>query len=187
MEKERNNKGLIAALLVIIILLATLCVLFATGKITLNNQNNINDESANNNSGTQDNSSQINETNYDNFIGKWTNSTTKNEKTIKNITNNEITFTWFLYRLAGIDDGTTIPFEDGKAVFYYQGYYDSNYDDKLSEDEKYIRKATIELNNNGVNVTVEDVDSIPSSYKALDNFDGCWFITAGTYTHPEKE
>lgn len=36
MEKEKNNKGLIATLTIIIVILAALCILFATGTISLN-------------------------------------------------------------------------------------------------------------------------------------------------------
>lgn len=35
MEKEKNNKGLIATLIIIIVILAALCILFATGTISL--------------------------------------------------------------------------------------------------------------------------------------------------------
>ena len=57
---------------------------------------------------------------------------------------------------------------------------------KQTEDEKYIRKATIELADDGVNVIVEDVTSIDPNYKVLDNFAGSVYITEGTYTHPDK-
>ena len=56
-----------------------------------------------------------------------------------------------------------------------------------TDDGSGVNEVTFTATLDGEAVTVEDVDSIPSSYKALDNFDGCWFITAGTYTHPEKE
>ena len=43
MENQKNNKGVIALLIVIIVILSALCVLFATGTISLksNNENNI--------------------------------------------------------------------------------------------------------------------------------------------------
>lgn len=55
MEKQNNNKTVIALLLVIIFILATLCILFATGTISFknntsnNNQNNNNNENINGN------------------------------------------------------------------------------------------------------------------------------------------
>lgn len=50
MENKKNNKGVIAILIVIIIILSTLCVLFATGTIkyeTNNITNNINNDETN--------------------------------------------------------------------------------------------------------------------------------------------
>ena len=52
MENQKNNKGVIALLIVIIVILSTLCILFATGTISFNsnkaNENDIN-ENVNNN------------------------------------------------------------------------------------------------------------------------------------------
>lgn len=50
MENQKNNKGVIALLIVIIVILSTLCILFATGTISFNsnkvneNETNINDK-----------------------------------------------------------------------------------------------------------------------------------------------
>ena len=52
MEKEKNNKGLIATLIIIIIILAALCVLFATGTITLKNKEPNSKEQVTNNEKT---------------------------------------------------------------------------------------------------------------------------------------
>ena len=65
MENQRNNKGVIALLIVIIVMLATLCILFATGTISfnsgdVNNENITSDETTNENN---DSNSQKN--NYD--------------------------------------------------------------------------------------------------------------------------
>lgn len=126
---------------------------------------------------------------YSSFIGTWSNEQTLNEITIKNVTDNEITFTWFLYRLGGIDNNTTIPFKDGKGIFYYQFYDDKNYDGKQTEDEKHIRKATIELTNNGVNVIVKDVNQIDENYVLLDDYDfnGAIYCEPGIYAHTNKQ
>ena len=47
MENQNNNKGIITLLIVIIVILSTLCILFATGIISLNsnkaNENDINE------------------------------------------------------------------------------------------------------------------------------------------------
>lgn len=63
MENQKSYKGVIALLVVIIIILATLCILFATGTISFNtnkvNENgtneNINDNNQNNNNDNDDN------------------------------------------------------------------------------------------------------------------------------------
>lgn len=187
MEKKNNNLVIIL-MGVIIVILAVLCILFATDTITLNTKDN--EVSNSNNTITEDNNKNDEQPqekkDYSRYIGSWHNDETQNEITIKNITDNEITFTWFLYRLAGIDDDTTIAFNNGEAIFYYQGYDDKNFDSKQTEDEKYIRKATIKLLDNSVDVVVEDVNSIDSNYKILDNFAGSVYIKAGTYTHSNK-
>ena len=183
-RKGNSNVVIVLLVLIIILILGSLCVLFATGKISFNSENEVTSE--NNSSNDAHNNYQVNKTNYTNFIGKWYNDKTNNEITIKNVTDNEITFTWFLYRLAGIDDDVTLNFENGKAIFFFQGYHDDNYDDEITNDERFIRKATLELGENGVSVTVKDVDSFEPYYKVVDSFDGCWFITEGVYTHPIK-
>jgi hypothetical protein len=57
-ENQKNNKGVIALLIVIIIILSALCVLFATGTISFNS-NKVNDndsnENINDNNQTNDN------------------------------------------------------------------------------------------------------------------------------------
>ena len=62
MEKQNNNKGVIALLIVIIVILATLCVLFATGTISFNT-NKANNEDTNENANDIDNNN-LQETNY---------------------------------------------------------------------------------------------------------------------------
>ena len=58
MEKQNNNKGVIALLIVIIVILGTLCVLFATGTISFNsnkgNDNDITDNIDDDNGQTKD-------------------------------------------------------------------------------------------------------------------------------------
>lgn len=53
MENQKNNKGVIALLIVIIVILATLCVLFATGTINLSNKESVNNNQ-NENTNTQE-------------------------------------------------------------------------------------------------------------------------------------
>lgn len=49
MENQNNNKGVIALLVAIIVILAVLCVLFATGTINLTNNSSSNNQQTNNN------------------------------------------------------------------------------------------------------------------------------------------
>ena len=193
MEKK-NNSGMLAGILIgIIIMLLVVGGLFVTGIIgfktnttTDNGQTSENNQGNNTISETQNsNIQEKTKKNFDSFIGTWENEKTLNNIEIKKITDNEITFTWFLYRLTGIDDDTTISFDNGRGIFYFKGYEDKNFDSKETEDEKYIRKATIVLTDNGVDVIVEDVSSIDNNYKVVDNFDSVW-VKAGTYSHPTK-
>lgn len=182
MEKKSNS--IIILMGIIIVLLSILCVLFATDTIVLKSENNTNIEE-NNNSETNNTQEEVKK-DYSKYIGTWHNDQTQNEITIKKVTDNEITFTWFLYRIGGIDEDTTISFKDEKAIFFYQGYQDKNFDGNETEDEKYIRKATIELTDDGVNVVVKDVNEIDANYEPLDNFLGSEHIKEDTYTHPNK-
>jgi len=178
MEKKKNNLIVMVFMVIIILILLILFILFANGKLifTDDSSKEIND------SGMQDEAKK----DYNDFIGTWRNIDTLDELTIKSITDEEIIFTWFVHKTASIDNDTTISFENGKGIFYFQGYDDKNYDNIETEEEKYMRKATIELADNGVNVIVEDVTSIDSNYKLLDDFGGSVYIIEGTYTHSEK-
>ena len=68
MENQKNNKGVIALLIVIIVILSTLCVLFATGTISFksndvaNNETNENINDDNNVENNDENNSIINDT-----------------------------------------------------------------------------------------------------------------------------
>ena len=46
MENQKNNKGVITLLVVIIVILSVLCILFATGTISFNT-NKVNDNNTN--------------------------------------------------------------------------------------------------------------------------------------------
>ena len=55
MEQEKNNKGVIAILVAIIVILAALCTLFVTGTISLKSNNSNNNTSENNEINDTDN------------------------------------------------------------------------------------------------------------------------------------
>ena len=70
MEKQTNNKGIIALLIVIIVILSGLCILFATGTISFNSNkvnNNDNDINENVTDNNQTNQEENNTTNSYNF------------------------------------------------------------------------------------------------------------------------
>lgn len=62
MENQKNNKGVIALLIVIIVILLALCVLFATGTISFNS-NKVNNNEINNSENTDNNESNNNDSN----------------------------------------------------------------------------------------------------------------------------
>lgn len=161
-----------------------------TNQNVTNNTNTTNTNTATNVATTNDNvSSNTNSSeDYSKYFGIW--SGQDGEFEIKNIGNGYITCTWFIYRIASIDD-VTLPFKDNKAVFYYQGYNDSNYNGVHDEGENYYRKATIELmTNGGVTVKVEDTTAEESRDNMQLNksheFGGAGYITAGEYAYLNK-
>lgn len=187
---KKNNNIIILIMGIIIAILTILCILLATNTISFGNGGS-NDNLKNGNSENliddkNDVKTADNSVDYSKYVGSWRNDETQNEITIKSISNNTIVFNWFLYRLAGIDEDVSLPLNQNKATFYYQGYEDKNNDGKESDDEKYIRKATIQLNDSSVDVIVEDVDDLNSNYDVSAQFDGASLVKAGTYTHPDK-
>ena len=119
---------------------------------------------------------------YSNFIGKWNNLVTQNEFIISAIGDNQITFTWSLYRLTSFDN-ITILFDNGNGVFYFKGLDHDFVEDK---DIPFLRKATIFLVDNGVDVFVEDVEKIDNDYPLLENNDSWAYVKTGTYDHFNK-
>lgn len=88
MEKQNNNKGVIALLIVIIVILLALCVLFATGTISFNsNKVNDNDTNENINDNSDDQLNNKNNINLDNImydyndkiLGKYVNKNNKDD------------------------------------------------------------------------------------------------------------
>ena len=49
-----------------------------------------------------------------------------------------------------------IPFKDNKAVFYYHGYDDKNFNSKNGDDKFFCRNATVELKKNSISIKVEN-------------------------------
>lgn len=127
-------------------------------------------------------------TDYSKYFGTWSDNNS-NEFTVKNIGNDLITFTWFIYRTASIDD-VTLPFKDNKAVFYYHGYDDKNYNSKHEDDEFYCRKATVVLKENSIYIKVENSTLAESneniSLDKTDLFGGGVYIQPGEYNFTTK-
>ncbi len=178
----KKSNGIIIVLLIVILVVG---ILFVNSKLRGTDSSSVNDD--NNTSQTeeniQDNSSRVD---YTSFIGTWYNTETQNELTITDINDKELKFTWAIYRIAVIENNT-ISFDNGKGVFYFEGYDDSNFDSKTTEDEKFIRKATIVLTDNGADVLIEEVNKIDNKYTSLGEIDGGVYIKPGTYAHPIKK
>ena len=93
---------------------------------------------------------------YSGYFGRWEDDFGDFE--IKDNGNGYVTFSYSIIRLGGIDDAT-IPFSNGKGIFYYQGYDDANFNSVEDEGEHFYRKGTIELKNNTVVITFKDVEA----------------------------
>lgn len=93
---------------------------------------------------------------YSKYIGKWIDTNECSELNILAIGNEQLAFSWAIYRLASIDN-TVIPIENHKAEFYFQGYDDKNYNSKQDEGEHFYRRATIQLENTSINIKIENV------------------------------
>lgn len=119
------------------------------------------------------------EEDYSKYTGTWTNN--YDEFIIKKIENNKITFSWYLFRLTGIED-ITLDFIDNKAFFYFEGYSDEDFNDNLTKDEKYMKKTTIELKDDTISIVIENVNNIDDRTKILE-FGGSKYMETGTYTY----
>ena len=123
---------------------------------------------------------------YSKYYGTWENESNSSGLEIKSIENNVIVFTWFIYRIASIDD-VALPIENNKAVFYYSGV-DSNYNNVIEDNEHYYRKAILELKDNEVTVTVEEVtaEEYNNNLNLEKEFSGGLYITEGEYVYNKK-
>ena len=199
MENKKSNGALVGFLVVIIVILSVLCILFATGTLKLDKKSNSNSNTEESNkksevtsnitsnqtsnvTSNEPKSNTVSNTTSNtvtkklklsDYVGDWTNKNTQNVFTVKKVSDSEISFTWFLYRTANIED-KTIKLKDGKGIFF------------MEYGNKKFKKATIVLTDNGVNVVVEDVKSADSNYKLISDEGGFEYITAGTYTHESK-
>ncbi len=138
---------------------------------------------------TNESKKETSKTDYAKYIGTWSDGS-ENEFKVRNIGNDLITFTWFIYRTALIED-VTVPFKDNKAVFYYHGYEDKNFNNKDEDNEFYCRKAIIELKKNNVSIKVEN-STLEESNKNIsldktDLFGGGVHIKPGQYTFTTKK
>ena len=128
-------------------------------------------------------STETSKNDYNKYLGTWVDNE-NNEFIVRNIGNDLITFTWSIYRIASIDD-VTLPFKNNKAIFYYHGYDDKNYNDKNDDDEFYCRKATVELKDNSISIKVENSTLAESneniSQDKTDLFGGGSYIQPGQY------
>ena len=120
--------------------------------------------------------------NYNKYIGTWVDENNSSELNVLTIGNNQLAFSWTIYRIAGIDN-VVVPMENNKAVFYYQGYDDKNYNSKQDEGEYYYRRATIQLNTESININIENITSSEYDITKARDFDGSVYVDEGTYTY----
>lgn len=94
----------------------------------------------------QDNNiSEKSEINYTDFIGTWHNDADhQSYMYIQNVNGNEIKFSWLLYRIARID-AETIPFSNGKGIFYYRGIKEI-YSDRKNRKWRIYQKSNYWIN-----------------------------------------
>ncbi len=120
---------------------------------------------------------------YSKYFGRWEDGF--GDVQIKNVGNGYITFTYNIIRLGGLDDAT-VPFSNGKGTFYYRYYSDSNYNNVQENDEYHYKKGTIELKDNTVIITIDDVEHEELNKNIeLDKSDimnGAPYITGHTFT-----
>lgn len=131
---------------------------------------------------SQSNKTETSKTDYSKYFGTWSDGS-ENEFTVRNIGNDLITFTWFIFRAASIDD-VTLPFKDNKAVFYYHGFHDNNFNGKNEDDEFYCRKATVELKENSISVKVEN-STLEESNKNME-LDKTDLFNGGVWIEPDQ-
>ena len=190
-RSKKNGKGATKFLVTIVVIFALIAgiligvLIVKDGNVQIVNKNNESEKtvSKNENEGKSDEKEESKEVaqekDYSKYLGMWSNN--EGEFEVKNVSGNQITFTWFLYRLTSVDD-TTLEFVDGKAEFYYEGYNDSNFDGKYTDDEKFMRKATIELKDYSIVAVVKEVSSIDKSAKLLE-FGGSVYLEPGSYVY----
>ncbi len=123
---------------------------------------------------------------YSKYFGAWKDYN-NGESTLEvlNIGNNLFTFSWIQYRIARMDY-VTIPMKNNKAVFYYQGYNDKNYNAKQDDGEHYYRKATIQLNNDNIVMRIENISDLEYDIELERDFIGSEYIDEATYVYKIK-
>ena len=145
MENKKSNGALVGFLVVIIVILSVLCILFATGTLKLDKKSNSNSNTEESNkksevtsnitsnqtsnvTSNEPKSNTVSNTTSNtvtkklklsDYVGDWTNKNTQNVFTVKKVSDSEISFTWFLYRTANIED-KTIKLKDGKGIFFME-------------------------------------------------------------------
>jgi len=166
-ENQKNNKGVISLLIVIIVILSVLCVLFATGTITLKSNDvdnsgtneNIND----NNQTNEDNNDEEKESNWVDYLlsrhildakvsrirskdlgdaedFNKTETITMDEvkEILSNFKNSKLTKTWSQGRGGPDKDHLTIAYENNDQKYEFEIYYGTIVVDKLDDELKNI-------------------------------------------------
>lgn len=148
--------------------------------------NNINEIKENADTNSNESYEENNKDYYSKYFGAWKDYN-NGESTLEvlNIGNNLFTFSWIQYRIARMDY-VTIPMKNNKAVFYYQGYNDKNYNAKQDDGEHYYRKATIQLNNDNIVMRIENISDLEYDIELERDFIGSEYIDEATYVYKIK-
>ena len=196
MENQKNSKGIIALLIVVIVILSVLCILFATNIISFNsNSVNIENKQANANNtnseiGNDSNNENTNSIKYDTYNkgneielndgSKWIvlsdSSSSQDYVTAIAVVNTQLT-----------DNYSSKYGEEESKEFYNQ------YDSKVNYDDSYIKKALEEYYLPKISAKLKTVNGYKIRLITLEeilNLNNGWVYNADydsyTYTGTEK-
>ena len=164
MENQKNNKGVIALLIVIIVILSVLCVLFATGTISFNSNdvdnNNVNENINNNNVENDDEENETNWVDYllsrhildaklsrvrskdlgdaEDFSKTETITMDEVKEILSNFKTSKLTKTWSQGSGGPDKDHLTIAYENNDQKYEFEIYYGTIAVDELDDEFKNI-------------------------------------------------
>ena len=191
MEEKKNNNILLGILIAIVIFGLGALGGYYYQKVTQkdNKQNGNQNKPVETNEKTSEEDYTKSEEDYTKYVGKnWADEDNTEWFNILSIENESMKFSWSRLRLGGVD--AELPFKDGKTVFYYNGYEDSNYNAEEDEGEHFYRKGIIELKDNKVYISLEAVTKEEFennlSLDVTDSFGGGVYFELGEYVYEDR-